>query len=122
MHQRTDDREKENGVPDEDTIRQAEQVLYFDEELVMPGIVDTHTFFTGYAVFHLGADVSKATDNQSGLQILKAYESEKNHPGRCSDMGGIRKNGARAKVNRCLRQNIPKSLSSCLRQTGHPAS
>ncbi len=72
---------KENGVPDEDTIRQAEQVLYFDEELVMPGIVDTHTFFTGYAVFHLGADVSKATDNQSGLQILKAYESEKKPSG-----------------------------------------
>ena len=35
---------KENGVPDAETIRQAEQVLYFDEELVMPGIVDTHTF------------------------------------------------------------------------------
>ncbi len=72
---------KENGVPDAETIRQAEQVLYFDEELVMPGIVDTHTFFTGYAVFHLGADVSGVTDNESGLKVLKAYDTEKKPSG-----------------------------------------
>ena len=32
-------------MPDEETICQAEQVLYFDDGLVMPGIVDTHTFY-----------------------------------------------------------------------------
>lgn len=72
---------RENGRPDEETISQAEQVLYFNEELVMPGIVDTHTFFSGYAVFHLGADVSKVTDSEAGLKTLKAYEREKKPSG-----------------------------------------
>lgn len=73
--------ERGNGRPDEETISQAERVLYFDDELVMPGIVDTHTFFTGYAVFHLGADVSQVTDSEAGLRALKAYESEKKPSG-----------------------------------------
>lgn len=71
---------RENGKPDEETIRRAEQVLYFDEEFVMPGIVDTHTFFTGYAVFHLGADVSQVTDSETGRKVLKAWEKEKRPP------------------------------------------
>ncbi len=50
---------KGSGVPDEDTIQNAERVLYFADEFVMPGITDTHTFFTGYAVIHVGADVSE---------------------------------------------------------------
>lgn len=70
-----------SGVPDEETIRQAERVLYFQEELVMPGIVDTHTFFTGYAVFHLGADVSQVTDSKAGLRALKDYEGRKKPKG-----------------------------------------
>lgn len=41
---------------------EAEEILEFDKELVMPGVTDTHTFFTGYAVFHLGVDVSEMTD------------------------------------------------------------
>lgn len=68
---------REKGMPDEETVGQAEQVLYFDEEFVMPGITDTHTFFTGYAVFHLGADVSHVADSKEGLKVLKAYEKEK---------------------------------------------
>lgn len=71
---------REYGKPDEETIRQARQVLYFDEEFVMPGIVDTHTFFTGYAVFHLGADVSQVTDSETGRKVLRAYEKEKRPP------------------------------------------
>ena len=45
----------------------------------MPGITDTHTFFTGYAVFHIGADLSKVQNSEEGLEVLKAYEEEK-HP------------------------------------------
>lgn len=64
------------GQPSKEILNQAEQILTFEEELVMPGITDTHTFFTGYAVFHLGADVSKVQDSEKGLTILKAYEEE----------------------------------------------
>lgn len=72
---------KGSGIPDEDTIQNAERVLYFADEFVMPGITDTHTFFTGYAVFHVGADVSEVTDNEMGLRVLKAYETKKNPSG-----------------------------------------
>ena len=40
----------------------------------MPGITDTHTFFTGYAVFHVGADMSDVTDSEQGLKALQKYE------------------------------------------------
>ena len=58
---------------------EAEEILEFDNELVMPGVTDTHTFFTGYAVFHLGVDVSEIKTNEEGEKALKAYEEEK-HP------------------------------------------
>ena len=55
----------------------AEKFLEFDKELVMPGIVDTHTFFTGYTVFHLGADFSKVRTNGEGKDVLKTYAKKK---------------------------------------------
>lgn len=50
----------ETGLGDlpEEIRALADQVIQFEEELITPGIVDTHTFFTGYAVFHVGADLT----------------------------------------------------------------
>lgn len=62
------------GAPPQEITDQAEEFLQFDEELVMPGITDTHTFFTGYAVFHVGADMSDVTDSEQGLKALQKYE------------------------------------------------
>lgn len=67
------------GKPEQKILDDAQQVFQFEEELVMPGITDTHTFFTGYAVFHIGADVSKVQSSEEGLEVLKVYEEEK-HP------------------------------------------
>lgn len=67
------------GKISQKTKEEAENVLEFDKELVMPGITDTHTFFTGYAVFHLGADVSEVKTNEEGEKVLRVYE-EKKHP------------------------------------------
>ena len=47
--------EKKAGKPEKDILDQAQEVLNFRDELVMPGITDTHTFFTGYAIYHVGA-------------------------------------------------------------------
>lgn len=73
--------EKGTGKPTQEILDQAEQVLRFEEELVMPGITDTHTFFTGYAVFHIGADVSGVGDNETGLAVLRRYDEAKRPPG-----------------------------------------
>ena len=69
------------GVPGQEILNQAEQVFTFTDELVMPGITDTHTFFTGYAVFHVGADISQVEDNKGGLAVIQAYEKEKKPDG-----------------------------------------
>ncbi|MEY8355052.1 amidohydrolase family protein [Lachnospiraceae bacterium 54-53] len=69
------------GRPAQEVLDQAEQVLRFQEELVMPGIVDTHTFFTGYAIYHIGADVSEVSDSERGCLILKKYGQEKKPEG-----------------------------------------
>ena len=71
--------EKKAGKPEKDILNQAQEVLNFRDELVMPGITDTHTFFTGYAIYHVGADFSKVTDNEEGCCILRKYE-QKRHP------------------------------------------
>ena len=55
---------------------EAEEILEFDKELVMPGVTDTHTFFTGYAVFHLGVDVSEIKTNEEGEKALRGETSK----------------------------------------------
>lgn len=69
------------GIPPLEIKEQAEEFMQFDEELVMPGITDTHTFFTGYAIFHVGADLSGVTNNSQGLEALKAYENGRSTEG-----------------------------------------
>lgn len=69
------------GKPEQEVLEHAEQVLQFEEEQVMPGIVDTHTFFTGYAIYHIGADISEVSDNEMGRLLLKKYEQEKKPEG-----------------------------------------
>ncbi|EKQ57472.1 MULTISPECIES: amidohydrolase family protein [unclassified Clostridium] len=45
------------------------------ENVISPGFVDTHTFFTGYIIFNIGVDVSKASSIDECIEILKKYES-----------------------------------------------
>ena len=97
-----------HGMPDEETICQAEQVLYFDDGLVMPGIVDTHTFFTGYVVYHLGADVSQVTDSESGKKILRAYETAHRPSGALLGHGWDAKKWSRDAGERMLEAEFPE--------------
>ncbi|WMJ81517.1 amidohydrolase family protein [Clostridium sp. MB40-C1] len=45
------------------------------EKVITSGFVDTHTFFTGYVIFNIGVDVSKANSIDGCIEILKEYES-----------------------------------------------
>lgn len=44
------------------------------ENVIASGFVDTHTFFTGYVIFNIGVDVSKAASMDECIEILKKYE------------------------------------------------
>ena len=88
--------EKKAGKPEKDILNQAQEVLNFRDELVMPGITDTHTFFTGYAIYHVGADFSKVTDNEAGCCILRNYWG----------MDGIRRCGTGRTEKKCWKRNF----------------
>lgn len=65
------------GKVPEEIITLADEVIRFDKELVMPGIVDTHTFFTGYAIFHVGVDLSNVKTCEMCIKKLEEYEESK---------------------------------------------
>lgn len=67
------------GKPSEDELAQTEQLIQFKDELVMPGIIDTHTFFTGYAVYHVGVNVSDVQDSEQAVRVIEKYRKEKNN-------------------------------------------
>lgn len=49
------------------------EIIKFESELVMPGIIDTHTFFTGYAVFHVGEDFSKVKNIKEAANLIDKH-------------------------------------------------
>lgn len=65
------------GVVSDTILNRADKVLKFQREFIMPGITDTHTFFTGYAIFHLGVDVSSVKNSEEGKKIIKEYDEKK---------------------------------------------
>ena len=68
----------EKGKPDQKNLEQAEKVIEFKDELIMPGVIDTHTFFTGYAIFHVGVDISTVYSSEQAIEIIEKYKREKN--------------------------------------------
>lgn len=95
------------GKLPEEIYDQTEKLIHFDEELVMPGIVDSHTFFTGWAIFHVGADVSEAEDNEKGLEILRAYEKEKKPAGALLGHGWNPEKWSRGEGEELLKKEYP---------------
>ncbi|MDD3402007.1 MAG: amidohydrolase family protein [Hespellia sp.] len=49
------------------------QIFDFKERLITPGFIDVHTFFTGYAIFHIGMDVSTITSVNECMECLQDY-------------------------------------------------
>ena len=54
-------------------VNGATRVIDAGDRTVMPGMTDNHTFFTGWALLHLGCDLSGAHDAETGVSRLRAY-------------------------------------------------
>ncbi len=65
------------GKPSQEELENTEKYLQFDNELIMPGIVDTHTFFTGYSIYHVGIDVSNVQSVEQAIEIIDRVPKDK---------------------------------------------
>lgn len=55
-------------------LAKADEVIDCGDRTVMPGLVDVHTFYTGWALRSLGADLSEASDVDEVVALLKLWK------------------------------------------------
>ena len=67
------------------------RVIDLGDQLVCPGFVDNHVFFTGYVWSRIGADLSGAGTKSEAALLLEEYAQDKTE-------GGIFGHGLRAEV------------------------
>ena len=56
----------------------ADEIRDMGDRTVMPGLIDVHTFYTGWALRRLGADLSGVADAAEAADALRAWKAE--HP------------------------------------------
>ena len=54
----------------------ADEVVELGNRAVMPGLVDVHTFFTGWALRRSGCDCTQVSSTEDGIDILKARRAD----------------------------------------------
>lgn len=50
-------------------------VLDLKDQVIMPGLIDTHCFFTGYALQHIGPNLSEIESQEDLVKMLQEYYS-----------------------------------------------
>ena len=56
-------------------LTQADDVVDLGDRTVMPGLIDVHTFYTGWALRTLGSDLSGIADAKEAVSLLRAWKS-----------------------------------------------
>lgn len=56
---------------------ETDQVIRFTDEMIMPGITDTHTFFIGWAIRHARGDEETDYSDEGIARLMKTYVDRK---------------------------------------------
>ncbi len=75
-------------------LTQADEVVDLGDCTVMPGLIDVHTFYTGWALRTLGSDLSGIADAKEAVSLLRAWKED--HPDCAAAFG----------------RNLPETLAS----------
>ena len=60
-----------------DLAERADKVICFTDEMIMPGITDTHTFFIGWAIRHARGDEETDYSDEGIARLMKTYVDQK---------------------------------------------
>ena len=94
-------------------LTQADEVVDLGDRTVMPGLIDVHTFYTGWALRTLGSDLSGIADAKEAVSLLRAWKED--HPDCAAAFG----HGLPDTL--CLTIVLAISLSSALHRVRRPA-
>lgn len=61
------------GAPPASLKDSADQLLDFGDRLVMPGLIDVHTFFMGWALSQIGLDLASCADEDACVGVIEAH-------------------------------------------------
>ena len=106
-------------------LTQADEVVDLGDRTVMPGLIDVHTFYTGWALRTLGSDLSGIADAKEAVSLLRAWKE--GHPDCAAAFGhNLPRNVGigcpRTQIQQlCLTSVLAISLSSALRRARRPA-
>ena len=95
-------------------LTQADEVVDLGDRTVMPGLIDVHTFYTGWALRTLGSDLSGIDDGKKIIRIARRLLAT-TYPKRWHRM-------PRTQIRQlCLTSFLVISLSSALHRARRPA-
>lgn len=57
-------------------LTQADEVVDLGDRTIMPGLIDVHTFYTGWALRTLGSDLSGIADAKEAVSLLRAWKED----------------------------------------------
>lgn len=105
-------------------LTQADEVVDLGDRTVMPGLIDVHTFYTGWALRTLGSDLSGVADAKEAVSLLRAWKDD--HPDCAAAFGHnlpeTLASDARTQIRQlCLTSFLVISLSSALHRARRPA-
>ena len=105
-------------------LTQADEVVDLGDRTVMPGLIDVHTFYTGWALRTLGSDLSGIDDAKEAVSLLRAWKED--HPDCAAAFGHnlsetLASDAENANTAAVLTSFLVISLSSALHRARRPA-